>query len=242
MDRVTLNFQRNENGEMMYWRRNDCSAPPHRQLPLPPCHPMSWVFKKEAVPPSHCVSEKPTSTWINVLFWLGKLNEPRITKCWCFLLLCRDAAHVIHPMAGLGLNLGIGDVQCLSSVIEHAVLTGQDIGNVNYLRAYNQQQMLHNLGMMTAIDGLWRIYHSEWSWMKQARVFGVDLLNQIPMAKVYSYKCINAFCQDLTVSTCNSRPLWKWPWVFHSDDWTMFSLESKRVNIHRFKKRNTRII
>jgi len=46
-----------------------------------------------------------------------------------FYLLCnRDAAHRVHPLAGQGLNLGIGDVECLSKVIDRTVGLGGDIG------------------------------------------------------------------------------------------------------------------
>jgi len=42
--------------------------------------------------------------------------------------LVGDAAHMIHPLAGQGLNMGLGDVECLSRCIEKAVLLGSDIG------------------------------------------------------------------------------------------------------------------
>ncbi|CAG8753277.1 16314_t:CDS:2, partial [Acaulospora morrowiae] len=41
--------------------------------------------------------------------------------------LVGDAAHAIHPLAGQGLNQGLADVQCLAKVINHGVITGQDI-------------------------------------------------------------------------------------------------------------------
>lgn len=44
------------------------------------------------------------------------------------IALVGDAAHTIHPLAGQGLNLGIGDVRCLSRVIQESLSLGQDIG------------------------------------------------------------------------------------------------------------------
>jgi len=43
-------------------------------------------------------------------------------------VLIGDAAHTIHPLAGQGLNLGLGDVESLSRCIKTAVLSGGDIG------------------------------------------------------------------------------------------------------------------
>ena len=43
-------------------------------------------------------------------------------------VLVGDAAHIVHPLAGQGLNMGLGDVECLSQSIENAILHGGDIG------------------------------------------------------------------------------------------------------------------
>lgn len=43
-------------------------------------------------------------------------------------VLVGDAAHTTHPLAGQGLNLGLGDVECLANCIENAVLSGSDVG------------------------------------------------------------------------------------------------------------------
>jgi ubiquinone biosynthesis monooxygenase Coq6 len=43
-------------------------------------------------------------------------------------VLVGDAAHTVHPLAGQGLNLGLGDVECLARCIKEAISTGSDIG------------------------------------------------------------------------------------------------------------------
>jgi len=43
-------------------------------------------------------------------------------------VLVGDAAHTVHPLAGQGLNLGFGDVECLARCIKGAIATGSDIG------------------------------------------------------------------------------------------------------------------
>lgn len=43
-------------------------------------------------------------------------------------VLVGDAAHTVHPLAGQGLNMGLGDVACLARCIENAVEHGADVG------------------------------------------------------------------------------------------------------------------
>ncbi len=52
------------------------------------------------------------------------------------LALVGDAAHVIHPLAGLGLNLGFKDAAALSECITDALAFGQDIGSTAVLDSY----------------------------------------------------------------------------------------------------------
>lgn len=39
-----------------------------------------------------------------------------------------DAAHRIHPLAGMGLNLGFGDVKCLTEILAKAAYSGFSLG------------------------------------------------------------------------------------------------------------------
>ena len=49
--------------------------------------------------------------------------------------LIGDAAHTLHPLAGQGLNLGLGDVAALTQALEESVLLGLDCGEVHQLLA-----------------------------------------------------------------------------------------------------------
>lgn len=50
------------------------------------------------------------------------------------LALIGDAAHVVHPLAGQGVNLGIGDAAALTERLAQAVEVGQDIGDGDMLQ------------------------------------------------------------------------------------------------------------
>jgi ubiquinone biosynthesis monooxygenase Coq6 len=47
-------------------------------------------------------------------------------------VLVGDAAHTVHPLAGQGLNMGLGDVESLVRCIQRAVLQGGDIGQLGH--------------------------------------------------------------------------------------------------------------
>lgn len=97
--------------------------------------------------------------------------------------LIGDAAHTVHPMAGLGLNLGLGDVRSLSKVINEAHQLGQDVGDLNVLRGYNLPQMVGNGVTMGAIDGLWRMFHANMGAVQWLRSTGMNMLNEVPLLK-----------------------------------------------------------
>ena len=71
-----------------------------------------------------------------------------------------DAAHTIHPQAGQGLNLGIADVELLSRLVEQAISRGVAINDDSLVLArYARERYAKNLAMMTAVDGLQRIFN-----------------------------------------------------------------------------------
>src|SRR3546814_6476717 len=56
------------------------------------------------------------------------------------LALIGDAAHVVHPMAGLGANLGIGDAAALARLVIAALHSGRDPGLLKTLRPYERDR------------------------------------------------------------------------------------------------------
>jgi ubiquinone biosynthesis UbiH/UbiF/VisC/COQ6 family hydroxylase len=72
--------------------------------------------------------------------------------------LLGDAAHTVHPLAGQGMNLGLLDAAAVATVIEDALLAGEDVGDVKVLRRYERQRKGDNLAMMAAFDALNRLF------------------------------------------------------------------------------------
>lgn len=98
-------------------------------------------------------------------------------------VLIGDAAHTVHPMAGQGLNLGLGDAASLFHTLESAIAEGADIGSKLALNPYPRQRYLANHAVMNVIDKLHKLYAMEAKPIVWARSTGVDVLNQLPSLK-----------------------------------------------------------
>ncbi|HZN29880.1 MAG TPA: ubiquinone biosynthesis hydroxylase, partial [Xanthobacteraceae bacterium] len=74
------------------------------------------------------------------------------------LALVGDAAHVIHPIAGQGLNMGLKDVAALAEVIVDAARLGLDPGSLAVLDRYQRWRRFDTMAMGIATDGLNRLF------------------------------------------------------------------------------------
>ncbi|KAJ8960298.1 hypothetical protein NQ318_004024 [Aromia moschata] len=86
----------------------------------------------------------------------------------------RDAAHRIHPLAGQGVNLGFGDVVCLNKVLGEAVYSGSVVDDLNYLKDYETERQRHNITTMLAVEGLHRLYNSDFTPLVVLRSLGLQ--------------------------------------------------------------------
>lgn len=93
------------------------------------------------------------------------------------LALIGDAAHVVHPLAGQGVNLGVLDAAVLAEVLLDARAAGKNIGELGVLRRYERWRKGDNLMMMAAMDGFKRLFGSDWRPLQVMRGTGLALTN-----------------------------------------------------------------
>ncbi|KDR03814.1 Ubiquinone biosynthesis monooxygenase COQ6, partial [Zootermopsis nevadensis] len=98
--------------------------------------------------------------------------------------LVGDAAHRVHPLAGQGVNLGFGDVRCLSELLSEAVFNGSLLGSLPHLLKYETLRQRHNLPMMLTIDGLQKLYGTTLTPLVVLRSFGLQLTHILNPVKV----------------------------------------------------------
>jgi len=100
-------------------------------------------------------------------------------------VLVGDAAHVVHPLAGQGLNLGLADVQALASVLaERArIEPWRDLGDVRLLARYARQRAGPNQAMAQVTDGLLQLFASHQPWLRELRNRGLNAANRLAPLK-----------------------------------------------------------
>jgi 2-octaprenylphenol hydroxylase len=96
--------------------------------------------------------------------------------------LVGDAAHVIHPLAGHGMNLGFADVTTLLQILAERGAE-RDCGDARLLRRYSRARKEDILLMQIATDGLERLFAADFEPLRVARNLGLNLLDQLPVLK-----------------------------------------------------------
>jgi len=97
--------------------------------------------------------------------------------------LIGDAAHVIHPLAGQGVNLGLQDAAVLATEVLAAGAAGRPPGELRILRRYQRRRQSHNLLMMATTDLLKRWFGSSMPLLCWLRNRGMDAFDLSPRVK-----------------------------------------------------------
>jgi 2-octaprenylphenol hydroxylase len=109
-------------------------------------------------------------------FVLERLAAPRYVANRVALL--GDAAHVVHPLAGQGVNLGLLDAAALAQLLLEAVGRGEDVGALGVLRAYERWRKSEVVLMATAIDAFDRLLAHGTGPLARVAQAGLSLVNR----------------------------------------------------------------
>jgi 2-octaprenyl-6-methoxyphenol hydroxylase len=99
------------------------------------------------------------------------------------LALVGDAAHVIHPIAGQGLNLGLKDVAALAEVVVDAARLGIDLGQSDVLESYQRWRRFDTMAMGLATNSLNLLFSNKSTLLRTVRDIGLGLVDRAPPLK-----------------------------------------------------------
>ena len=99
------------------------------------------------------------------------------------LALVGDAAHVIHPIAGQGLNMGLRDVAALAEVIVDAARLGMDPGQADVLERYQRWRRFDTMAMGLATNSLNLLFSNQSTLLRAVRDIGLGLVDRAPPLK-----------------------------------------------------------
>jgi 2-octaprenyl-6-methoxyphenol hydroxylase len=96
------------------------------------------------------------------------------------LALVGDAAHVVHPVAGQGLNLGLRDVAALAETTVGEMRLGLDPGAPGPLSAFERQRRFDVAASGLGLDALNRLFSNDLAPLRFVRDLGLRIVNRAP--------------------------------------------------------------
>ncbi|MCA6111446.1 ubiquinone biosynthesis hydroxylase [Bradyrhizobium cenepequi] len=99
------------------------------------------------------------------------------------LALVGDAAHLIHPIAGQGLNMGLKDVAALAEVVVDAARLGIDLGQADVLERYQRWRRFDTMAMGVATNSLNFLFSNESTLLRTVRDVGLGVVDRLPPLK-----------------------------------------------------------
>jgi 2-polyprenyl-6-methoxyphenol hydroxylase-like FAD-dependent oxidoreductase len=105
-------------------------------------------------------------------------------NAWCGpgWVLLGDAAHVVHPLAGQGLNLGLADVSALARVIAERE-PWRELGDEKLLRRYSRERLAPTWAMGQLTEGLLQLFAHDRPLVRELRNRGLTLVNHLSPVK-----------------------------------------------------------
>ena len=99
------------------------------------------------------------------------------------LIALGNAAHIVHPVAGQGFNLGLRDVAHLAEEIFHSLKNNKDIGDSEVLAHYAKLRHRQTKRVLRFTEGLLQVFANDYPGLSSGRNFTLNVLEILPPAK-----------------------------------------------------------
>ncbi len=99
------------------------------------------------------------------------------------IALVGDAAHLVHPLAGQGLNLGFRDIAALVEALAGQIRLGLDPGDANALEAYQSARFFDTASMVATTHGLHTLFANDLAPLRLLRDLGLGVVDRMPGLK-----------------------------------------------------------